>query len=211
MPPRLPRVLLSPAAAVVLGTLHMQAVLAVALLVVMVCRIRVNRIAAVWVARKVLVMRWVSEVLEEQTVAAVAVAIGVAMAQVKVDNQMVGVLLLTLVVAVVQVGQLPTLCLQRIRKVSAQVTGCSPLPLHKTQRSPLRLTLLQMVGTLVFMFHGLLQLIRKLRVIASSGALRLVRSPMWSTFLVGMCRNIRISTALWARATSIPSLLCSQI
>jgi hypothetical protein len=178
MPPRLPRVLLSPAAAVVLGTLHMQAVLAVALLVVMVCRIRVNRIAVVWVARKVLVMRWVSEVLEEQTVAAVAVAIGVAMAQVKVDNQMVGVLLLTLVVAVVQVGQLPTLCLQRIRKVSAQVTGCSPLPLHKTQRSPLRLTLLQMVGTLVFMFHGLLQLIRKLRVIASSGALRLVRSQM---------------------------------
>jgi len=53
MPPRLPRVLLSPAAAVVLGTLHMQAVLAVALLVVMVCRIRVNRIAVVWVARKV--------------------------------------------------------------------------------------------------------------------------------------------------------------
>jgi len=113
-----------PAAAVVLGTLHMQAVLAVALLVVMVCRIRVNRIAVVWVARKVLVMRWVSEVLEEQTVAVVAVAIGVAMAQVKVDNQMVGVLLATLAVAVVLVGQRPTLCLQRIRKVSARVMGC---------------------------------------------------------------------------------------
>jgi hypothetical protein len=123
-------------AVAVLGTLHMQAVLAVALLVVMVCRIRVNRIAVVWVARKVLVMRWVSEVLEEQTVAAVAVAIGVAMAQVKVDNQMVGVLLLTLVVAVVQVGQLPTLCLQRTRKVSAQVTVCSLLLPRKNPQFP---------------------------------------------------------------------------
>jgi hypothetical protein len=40
-------------AVAVLGTLHMQAVLAVALLVVMVCRILANRIAVVWVARKV--------------------------------------------------------------------------------------------------------------------------------------------------------------
>jgi hypothetical protein len=204
-------VLSSQAAAAVSDTLHMQAVLVVALLVVMVCLIRANRIAAAWVALKVLVTHWVLVVPEEQMAVAVEVATGVVMALAKVDSQMVGVLLLTLAVVVVQVGQLPTLCLQRIRKVSAQVTGCSPLPLHKTQRSPLRLTLLQMVGTLVFMFHGLLQLIRKLRVIASSGALRLVRSPMWSTFLVGMCRNIRISTALWARATSIPSLLCSQI
>jgi hypothetical protein len=178
MPPRLPRVLLSQAAAVVLDTLHMQAVLEAALLLVMVCRIRAKRIAAVWVARKVLVMRWVSVVPEEQMAVVVAVATGVVMALVKADSQMVEVLLLTLAVAVVQVGQRPTLCLQRTRKVSAQVTGCSPLPLHKTQRSPLRLTLLQMVGTLVFMFHGLLQQIRKLRVIASSGALRLVRSPM---------------------------------
>ena len=47
------RVLSSQVAAAVLGTLHMQAVLAVALLVVMVCRILANRIAVVWVARKV--------------------------------------------------------------------------------------------------------------------------------------------------------------
>jgi hypothetical protein len=115
---------------------------------------------------------------EEQMAVAVEVATGVVMALAKVDSQMVGVLLLTLAVVVVQVGQLPTLCLQRIRKVFARVMGCSPLPLLKTQRSPLRLTLLQMVGTLVFMFHGLLQRIRKPLGIESSGALRLVRSPM---------------------------------
>jgi hypothetical protein len=104
--------------------MHMQAVLEAALLLVMVCRIRAKRIAAVWVARKVLVMRWVSVVPEEQMAAVAAVATGVAMAQAKVDNQMVGVLLATLAVAVVLVGQHPTLCLQRIRKVSARVMGC---------------------------------------------------------------------------------------
>jgi membrane protein implicated in regulation of membrane protease activity len=55
---------------------------------------------------------------------AAAVATGVVMALAKVDNQMVGVLLATLAVAVVLVGQRPTLCLQRIRKVSARVMGC---------------------------------------------------------------------------------------
>jgi hypothetical protein len=90
----------------------------------MVCRIRAKRIAAVWVARKVLATRWVSVVPEEQMAAVAAVATGVAMAQAKVDNQMVGVLLATLAVAVVLVGQRPTLCLQRIRKVSARVMGC---------------------------------------------------------------------------------------
>jgi hypothetical protein len=115
---------------------------------------------------------------EEQMAVAVEVATGVVMALAKVDSQMVGVLLLTLAVVVVQVGQLPTLCLQRIRKVSARVMGCSPLPLLKTQRSPLQLTLLLMVGIRAFMFHGLLQRIRKPLGIESSGALRLVRSPM---------------------------------
>ena len=69
----------------------------------MVCRIRAKRIAAVWVARKVLATRWVSVVPEEQMAAVAAVATGVAMAQAKVDNQMVGVLLATLAVAVVLV------------------------------------------------------------------------------------------------------------
>jgi hypothetical protein len=129
-------VLLSQAAAVVLDTLHMQAVLEAALLLVMVCRIRAKRIAAVWVARKVLVMRWVSVVPEEQMAVVVAVATGVVMALVKADNQMVEVLLLTLAVAVVQVGPRPTLCLQRTRKVSAQVTVCSPLLPRKPQQFP---------------------------------------------------------------------------
>jgi hypothetical protein len=165
-------------AAVVLDTLHMQAVLEAALLLVMVCRIRAKRIAAVWVARKVLVMHWVSVVPEEQMAVAVAVATGVVMALVKADNQMVEVLLVTLAVAVVQVGQRPTLCLQRTRKVSAQATVCSPLPLRKTQQFLPQQILLLMVGTRAFMFHGLLQQIRKPLAIELSGALHLVRLQM---------------------------------
>ena len=150
----------------------------VALLVAMVFRIRAKRIAAVWVARKVLVTRWVSVVPEEQMAVVVAVATGVVMALVKADNQMVEVLLLTLVVAVVQVGQRPTLCLQRTRKVSAQATVCSPLPLRKTQQFLPQQILLLMVGTRAFMFRGLLQQIRKPLAIELSGALRLVRLQM---------------------------------
>jgi hypothetical protein len=116
----------------------MRVVLVVALLVAMVFRIRAKRIAAVWVARKVLVTRWVSVVPEEQMAVAVAVATGVVMALVKADSQMVEVLLLTLAVAVVQVGQRPTLCLQRTRKVSAQATVCSPLLLRKHPQFPLQ-------------------------------------------------------------------------
>jgi hypothetical protein len=115
---------------------------------------------------------------EEQMAVVVAVATGVVMALVKADNQMVEVLLLTLAVAVVQVGQRPTLCLQRIRKVSAQATVCSPLPLRKTQQFLPQQILLLMVGTRAFMFHGLLQQIRKPLAIELSGALRLVRSQM---------------------------------
>jgi hypothetical protein len=156
----------------------MRVVLVVALLVAMVFRIRAKRIAAVWVARKVLVTRWVSVVPEEQMAVAVAVATGVVMALVKADNQMVEVLLLTLAVAVVQVGQRPTLCLQRTRKVSAQATVCSPLPLRKTQQFLPQQILLLMVGTRAFMFHGLLQRIRKSLGIELSGALHLVRLQM---------------------------------
>jgi hypothetical protein len=114
----------------------MRVVLVVALLVAMVFPIRAKRIAAVWVARKVLATRWVSVVPEEQMAVVVAVATGVVMALVKADNQMVEVLLLTLAVAVVQVGPRPTLCLQRTRKVSAQVTVCSPLLPRKPQQFP---------------------------------------------------------------------------
>jgi hypothetical protein len=156
----------------------MRVVLVVALLVAMVFRIRAKRIAAVWVARKVLVTRWVSVVPEEQMAVVVAVATGVVMALVKADNQMVEVLLLTLAVAVVQVGQRPTLCLQRIRKVSAQATVCSPLPLRKTQQFLPQQILLLMVGTRAFMFRGLRRRIRKPLAIELSGALRLVRLQM---------------------------------
>jgi hypothetical protein len=74
---------------------------------------------------------------QRQLILVVAVAvIAAAIPVVNPVSQMLAVLMGIRVVAVVQAGQRPTLCLQRTRKVSAQVTVCSPLLLRKPQQFP---------------------------------------------------------------------------
>jgi hypothetical protein len=141
--------------------------------------IRAVCIAAVWGVRKLTETHWVLEALQLQQIQVVeVVAIGVDTQQVKLVSQMEEMSVDTRQEVAARVGQRQTLCLQRTPKASVQVTDYSPLPLRKTQRFLLQQTLLQMAGTLAFMFRGLLQRIKKLRVIASSGARRLEHSPM---------------------------------
>jgi hypothetical protein len=123
-----------------LDTLPIQAVLVVDWLAVKVAAtVALRGIAVVWVVRKPMEAHWVlAEPQRKQTLVVAVAVIAAVMPVANPDSQMRVVSMGTRAVAVVQVGQRPTLCLQRTRKVSAQATVCSPLLLRKHPQFPLQ-------------------------------------------------------------------------
>jgi uncharacterized iron-regulated membrane protein len=94
-------------------------------------------IAVVWVVRKPMEAHWVlAEPQRKQTLAVAVAVIAAAMPVVNPVSRMAEVSMGIRVVVVAQVGQHLTLCLQRTRKVSAQVMVCSQLLLRKPQQFP---------------------------------------------------------------------------
>ena len=125
-------------AAAVLGTLRIAVVQVVDWLAAKVAAtVALRRIAVVWVVRKHSEMLWVLVETQRQLILVAAEAvIAAAIPVVNPVSQMAEALLGIQVVVAVLVGLHPTLCLQRIPRVSAMATVCSPLPLHKMQQFP---------------------------------------------------------------------------
>ena len=121
-----------------LGTLRIAVVQVVDWLAAKVAAtVALRRIAVVSVPRKPMGAHWVLvETQRQLTLVVAAAVIAAAMPVVRAVSQMAEALLGIQVVVVAQAGQHPTLCLQRIHRVSAMATVCSPLLRRKTQQFP---------------------------------------------------------------------------
>ena len=123
---------------VVLGTLRIAVVQVVDWLAAkVVATVALRRIAVVWVVHKHSEMLLVLvETQRQLTLVVVVVVIAAGMPVVNPVSQIAEALLDIQVVVVAQAGQRPTLCLQRIPRVSAMATVCSRLPRRKPQQFP---------------------------------------------------------------------------